>query len=165
MIREWRGNFQVKRHNWDKLRGAMSPRHPSEMTAKCARGRAAIWLAGKEEREREKENEKTLNPCKKEERMSSTLIPEINDFMLSLRRVIVGVLVSLFLFFFSFWLAISPDAAIHDEKKERKMKKKPVLRQCDTRASKVHRMLFLSFRALDALTVLADDKMRAEVIL
>lgn len=51
---------------------------------------------------REKEERKTLNPCKKEERvssLSSTLIPEINDFMLSLRRVIVvGVLVSLPLF-------------------------------------------------------------------
>lgn len=53
------------------------------------------------EREREKEERKTLNPCKKEERvssLSSTLIPEINDFMLSLRRVIIGVLVSLPLF-------------------------------------------------------------------
>jgi len=75
------------------------------MTAKrktCARSLG--WLRCKvkkvkegerKESEREKKKGGALNPCKKEERVSSALIPEINDFMLGLRRVIVGALVSL----------------------------------------------------------------------
>jgi len=90
--------------NRNKLAGEIALRsrtNDGETENVRAQSRLATLKGKKDKGRREKESERekkkggALNPCKKEERVSSALIPEINDFMLGLRRVIVGALVSL----------------------------------------------------------------------